>query len=67
MARHAREFMTDKSDGQPGQSDAQEDDLERAQTTAADVESAGRSCVVIIGLAIVILILLAIWVVYTTS
>lgn len=43
------------------------DDLERAQTTAADVESAGRSCVVIIALTVVILILLAVWVLYTTA
>ena len=43
------------------------DDLETAQTTTADVESAGRSCVVIIGLAIFILVLLAIWVLYTNA
>lgn len=41
-------------------------DLDRALTTSADVESAGRSCVVIIALAIVILALLAVWVLYTT-
>lgn len=42
-------------------------DLERAQTTAADVESAGRSCIVIVALGIVILVLLAVWVLYTTA
>ena len=43
------------------------DHLERAQVSAADVESAGRSCIVIIALAIVVLVLLGIWVLYTTS
>lgn len=42
-------------------------DPDLALTTAADVESAGRSCIVIVALAIVILVLLGIWIVYTTS
>lgn len=50
----------DTSEPMPG-------DLERAQTTAADVESAGRSCIVIVALGIVILVLLAAWVLYTTA
>jgi hypothetical protein len=58
--------MRDTNDGQTDQSEVTPDDLERAQTTAADVESAGRSCIVIIGLTIVILVLLALWVLYTT-
>ena len=59
--------MTHTNDGHGDQAEALPDDLERAQTTSADVESAGRSCIVIISLAIVILILLAIWVLYTTG
>jgi hypothetical protein len=59
--------MTEPNDNQDDQSQNVPDDLERAQTTAADVESAGRSCTVIIGLAIVIIILIAIWVLYTTA
>ncbi|MCA9862376.1 MAG: hypothetical protein KC442_25360 [Thermomicrobiales bacterium] len=43
------------------------DDLDRALTTAADVESAGRSCVVIIAMVIVIVVLIGIWIVYTAS
>jgi hypothetical protein len=44
-----------------------QDDLDRALTTTADVESAGRSCVVIIALVVVILALLAAWVIYTAT
>ncbi|MFN8676572.1 MAG: hypothetical protein U0Z70_09385 [Thermomicrobiales bacterium] len=48
-------------------SDTPTDELDRPLTTAADVESAGRSCVVIIAMAILIVVLLGIWIVYTTS
>lgn len=43
------------------------DDLDRALTTAADVESAGRSCVVIIAMVLVIVALLGVWIVYTAT
>jgi hypothetical protein len=59
--------MTDGQHKPGDQTEEMPHDLERAQTTAADVESAGRSCIVIVGLGIAILILLAIWVLYTTS
>lgn len=59
--------MTEANDPNGDSPDSTPDYLERAQTTAADVESAGRSCVVIIALAIAIVILLAIWVLYTTA
>lgn len=36
-------------------------------TSAADVESAGRSCLVILAMAVIILILLLIWVVFGLS
>lgn len=59
--------MTDPENDHLEPSESIPDDLERAQTTAADVESAGRSCIVIIALAIVIVIVLGIWVLYTAS
>ncbi|MDQ2652614.1 MAG: hypothetical protein M3Z20_06165 [Chloroflexota bacterium] len=59
--------MTDPKNDQGEPSQAIPDDLDRAQTTAADVESAGRSCIVIIALAIVIVILLGVWVLYSAS
>lgn len=59
--------MTDREVGQDDQPETLPDGLERAQTTAADVESAGRSCIVILALAIVILVLLGVWVLYTSS
>jgi hypothetical protein len=59
--------MADTNGSQDNHPEAIPDELERAQTTAADVESAGRSCVVIIALTLVILILLAVWVLYTTA
>ena len=59
--------MTELNDNPNERSQNVPDDFERPLTTAADVESAGRSCTVIIGLAIVIIILIAIWVLYTTS
>jgi hypothetical protein len=59
--------MTNTVDGLEDPSADSPDDFERAQTTAADVESAGRSCVVIIALAIVIIVILGIWVLYTAS
>lgn len=43
------------------------DDLDRPLTTAADVESAGRSCIVIIAMVIVIVILLGVWILYTAT
>jgi CHASE3 domain sensor protein len=58
-------------DGQPGINTEYDDpiredeiDPELATTSAADVESAGRSCLVILVLAIVILILLIAWVIF---
>ena len=59
--------MTGRSETQDDDANSPTDDLERTLTTAADVESAGRSCVVIIALTIVILALLAAWVVYTAT
>lgn len=59
--------MTDPDNDRTEPPEATPDDLERAQTTAADVESAGRSCIVIIGMTIVIVVLLGIWVLYTAS
>ena len=59
--------MTGRNETQGDGSNAPPDDLDRTLTTAADVESAGRSCVVIIALTIVILALLAAWVVYTAT
>lgn len=58
--------MSVKNEKHNGDVELPADDLDRALTTSADVESAGRSCVVIIALAIVILALLAVWVLYTT-
>ena len=59
--------MTNGQDIGPEQDSAVQEDAGQSLTTAADVESAGRSCVVIISMVGVILILLAIWVLYTTS
>jgi hypothetical protein len=59
--------MTDPKSNHVEPFETSPDDFERAQTTAADVESAGRSCIVIIALAIVIVILLGIWVLYTAA
>lgn len=59
--------MTGQRETQHDDSTPPADDLDRALTTAADVESAGRSCVVIIALTIVILALLAAWVLYTAT
>lgn len=59
--------MSDPDNDRTEPPEATPDDLERAQTTAADVESAGRSCIVIIGMTIVIVVLLGIWVLYTAS
>lgn len=47
--------------------DGAADEPERAQIAVADVESAGRSCLVIVALVIVILALLSVWVVFTAS
>lgn len=58
--------MSDRNETQDVDSGLLSNDPDRALTTTADVESAGRSCVVIIGLAVVILALLAVWVLYTT-
>jgi hypothetical protein len=59
--------MTDTDNSHEDPSAEIPDDYERALTTAADVESAGRSCVVIIALAIAIIVLIGIWVLYTAS
>jgi cobalamin biosynthesis Mg chelatase CobN len=48
---------------EPDRSDNGVDDL--PQTTAADVESAGRSCMAIILLAAVILLVVLIWIALT--
>lgn len=42
-------------------------ELESTTTSAADVESAGRSCLVIFVLLAAILVLLVVWVVYSTA
>ena len=47
----------------PGPSDESTEDL--PQTTAADVESAGRSCLVILVLAAVIALVILLWVALT--
>jgi hypothetical protein len=59
--------MTTNNDRHDVEPEAIPDDLDRALTTAADVESAGRSCLVIVALAVVILVLLAVWVLYTMA
>jgi hypothetical protein len=59
--------MTELNDNLNDRSQNVPDDFERPLTTAADVESAGRSCTVIIGLAIVIIVLIIIWVLYTST
>ena len=59
--------MTGQNEPHDGDTTSPSDDLDRTLTTAADVESAGRSCVVIIALVIVILALLAAWVVFTAT
>lgn len=58
--------MTNLENSREDQVEELPEDFDRALTSAADVESAGRSCVVIIALAVVILGLLAVWVLYTT-
>lgn len=45
--------------------DEPEDGLERAQISAADVDSAGRSCLFIVAMAVVIMLLLAVWILVT--
>jgi CHASE3 domain sensor protein len=59
--------MEDSNHRTDSQPEALPDNLEPAQVAAQDVESAGRSCLVIIGLALFILVLLVIWVLYTTA
>lgn len=46
---------------------AEPPEYETVPTSAADVESAGRSCLVILALAIVIILILLIWVVVRTT
>ena len=56
-------------DGPPdGRVDTEADDLgtDTVLTTAADVESAGRSCMAILVLAVVILLLLCVWIGFRT-
>jgi hypothetical protein len=43
------------------------DDSDGVLTSAADVESAGRSCLVILAMVVVILVLLFAWVLFTTT
>jgi len=59
--------MTEKNEPWADHLGSNPDELERPLTSAADVESAGRSCIVIVAMTIVILVLLGIWVLYTTS
>ncbi len=59
--------MPDSYENQDLQSEGTPEGIERAQTTAADVESAGRSCLVIVALALVTLGLIAIWVLFTAT
>lgn len=59
--------MTNRKPSQQEPSADAPDDLDRALTTAADVESAGRSCVVIIAMVLVIVALLGVWIVYTAT
>lgn len=59
--------MPDSDENQDLQSEGTPENIERAQTTAADVESAGRSCLVIVVLALVTLGLIAIWVLFTAT
>jgi predicted RND superfamily exporter protein len=42
-------------------------DLETVTTTAADVESAGRSCLAILGLILVIVVILLLWIVFRST
>lgn len=42
-------------------------EIEAVPTTAADVASAGRSCLAIVALAVVILVLLLIWIVVRST
>ncbi|MFT4040035.1 MAG: hypothetical protein QM692_17785 [Thermomicrobiales bacterium] len=56
-----RESLETTGPGDPGE------DLDRALVTAADVDSAGRSCLLIVAMVIVILALLGVWIIYTRS
>jgi hypothetical protein len=47
--------------------DAEDFGTDAVLTTAADVESAGRSCMVILVLAVVILLLLCVWIGYRAT
>ena len=52
---------------EPQDPTSEPEEFDRPLPTAADVESAGRSCLVILAMTIVILVLLGIWILYTTS
>ena len=58
------------NDGSPdGRSDNDSEDFgtDTVLTTAADVESAGRSCMAILVIAAVILLLLCVWIGFRTT
>lgn len=57
--------MADREINQITPGDEPVDDLERPQISAEDVDSAGRSCLFIVAMAIVIMLLLAVWVLVT--
>jgi cobalamin biosynthesis Mg chelatase CobN len=62
----SRETRDDPSDGRVD-SDPGGFETETVLTTAADVESAGRSCMAILVLAAVILLLLCVWIAFRTT
>jgi cobalamin biosynthesis Mg chelatase CobN len=51
----------------PHDTDDRDDAVEPALTTAADVESAGRSCMAILVLLALILLIVVIWLVYRSA
>ena len=62
----SRETGDDPSDGRVD-NDPEGFETETVLTTAADVESAGRSCMAILVLAVVILLLLCVWIAFRTT
>jgi len=53
--------------GEHWEAETGSDDIETVLTTAADVESAGRSCMAIVVLAALILLLLCVWIGYRST
>ena len=62
----SRETRDDSSDGRVDD-DPEEFETETVLTTAADVESAGRSCMAILVLGVIILLLLCVWIAFRTT